>query len=483
MRIRLQDLLGKGYGRFFKFKGRYRLAKGSRNSKKSVNMIQLAPVWDIISNEVNNVMVLRAVDKDNRQSTFANIKKGIRRFGAWDKFKIKESTMEITYKPTGQKIFFRGCNDPDSITSVTVEVGVLNKLYIEEAFQIKDYETFRKIDGSFRGQCPNDSYYQVTIIFNPWKKDHWLYEKFFKDRLEDDYLALLEQPKIEYVNEEEIIPGGFGKGLYLMTNNYKINEFRDIETWDAAMEEMRLHALEYFKVEGLGMWGLSTGKCYMYYKGTVKHSELAHKKWCGYSIGVDIGMGSEGVMIKNTKGQPERYRSAMTMSLTGFAEEWKEIVGLGEYFYSKQNDPNPKTAVKVADEMVETILKWIDLYQGTPVLMKGTVIVYVESADPGGFIDLLRDSAIRHNFRNIVFKTATKNRVQTRVDIENLMMAFDEMIISNQCVNLDRELTNSKEAEDGRPREDADDHVINAFEYSWIPFLPQIKRYKQYKEH
>ena len=54
----------------------------------------------------------------------------------WAYFKCSVSPLEITYIPTGQKILFRGLDDPLKVTSITVEVGALCRLWIEEAYEI-----------------------------------------------------------------------------------------------------------------------------------------------------------------------------------------------------------------------------------------------------------------------------------------------------------------------------------------------------------
>ena len=41
----------------------------------------------------------------------------------------------MTYKPTGQKIYFRGLDDTLKLTSITVEKGYLCWAWIEEAYQ------------------------------------------------------------------------------------------------------------------------------------------------------------------------------------------------------------------------------------------------------------------------------------------------------------------------------------------------------------
>lgn len=42
-----------------------------------------------------------------------------------DFFKVTESPLQIEYIPTGQKIYFRGLDDPLKVTSITVDVGSL----------------------------------------------------------------------------------------------------------------------------------------------------------------------------------------------------------------------------------------------------------------------------------------------------------------------------------------------------------------------
>ncbi|MBR2617607.1 MAG: phage terminase large subunit, partial [Clostridia bacterium] len=66
-------------------------------------------------------------------------------------FDFKISPLEITLKETGQKILFRGFDNPDSITSITVSHGYLCWVWIEEAYQVTNEEEFNKLDFSIRG--------------------------------------------------------------------------------------------------------------------------------------------------------------------------------------------------------------------------------------------------------------------------------------------------------------------------------------------
>jgi hypothetical protein len=49
---------------------------------------------------------------------------------------------------------------------------VLSKIYIEEAFEIKDYEDFRKIDGSLRGTPPLGVHLQITMAMKMVLPNH-----------------------------------------------------------------------------------------------------------------------------------------------------------------------------------------------------------------------------------------------------------------------------------------------------------------------
>ena len=62
-------------------------------------------------------------------------------------------------------------------------------------------------------------------------------------------------------------------------------------------------------------------------------------------------------------------------------------------------------------------------------------------------------------------------------------MAYGEYLVCSNASNLIRETKNSRRGENGKAREDIDDHAINASEYSWVSFINKLKRWKQFKEH
>ena len=479
MQISVQQCIGKGYnnGWFTNCPYRYRIFEGGRSTKKSVNIAGYEPIFKILCDSNRNIIMARKDDTNNSTSTYPNLVATIINLGLQDYFLVHKAPQEIVYKPTGQKIIFKGCNNPTAITSTKFSVGELTDIYFEEASELESYEDFRKMDGSVRNS--KGSGLQITMLMNGWDKKSWIYEIFWKDRLEDDYNYLETHDYMDY-SDPDFTLGQDSKGLYLHKSTFRINEFRSPHK-DESMAELKEKALEIYKVEGLGMWGNTSNATYLYFHDSliIPHYLATQMQFASITVGVDIGSGNgEGKMIKNTKDKPNRYRSAMTMSITGLTADYSKLVPLNEYFYSPLNEVIKKGSPEIADEMVRKLCEWRDMYH-----IFGTYVIYVESADPGGFRTLLEAKAKEHSLYNARFIASTKNKIQSRVDFENLLMAFGEFTPTDQCQNLIREIKNARAAEDGRCREDDDDHMLNANEYSWIPLLPKIKRYKDFKEH
>src|SRR5699024_9920472 len=130
-KVSMQEIIGKGYAEFWHNKQFYRVVKGSRGSKKSKNTA-INFIYRIMRYEWSNLLVVRRYSNTNRQSTYTDLKWAANRLGVSQLFKFNESMPEITYVPTGQKILFRGLDDPLKITSISVDVGMLSFVWIEE---------------------------------------------------------------------------------------------------------------------------------------------------------------------------------------------------------------------------------------------------------------------------------------------------------------------------------------------------------------
>lgn len=231
--VYLPDIVGKGYGTFWRYKGRYRVVKGSRASKKS----KTTALW-IITNMMDypqaNALVVRKTFRTLKDSCFTELKWAVHRMNVDAWWEFKESPLEATYKPTGQKIYFRGLDDPLKVTSITVDVGVLCWAWLEEAYEVMKEDDFNILDESIRGECPEGLFKQWTITFNPWNEHHWLKKRFF-DNPDDETLA--------------------------MTTNYLCNEFLD-KADIKVFEDMKKRNPRRYAVAGLGGWGIVEGLVY-----------------------------------------------------------------------------------------------------------------------------------------------------------------------------------------------------------------------------
>ena len=182
--ISIKKTIGQNYGDFWCTKRRYRVCKGSRGSKKSkttaINMITR-----LVQYPESNGLCVRRYQNTLRDSVFSDLKWAIHKLQLDQFFDWTVSPMEIIYKPTGQKILFRGLDDGLKITSISVDYGVLCWVWIEEAYEISSEDDFNKLDMSIRGQVPEGYFKQITLTFNPWSANSWLKARFF-DSPDDD---------------------------------------------------------------------------------------------------------------------------------------------------------------------------------------------------------------------------------------------------------------------------------------------------------
>ena len=236
-KIYLPDVVGKGYKQFWNFKGRYRVVKGSRASKKS-KTTALWFIYNIMKYPGANLLVVRKTYRTLKDSSYTELKWAIHRLGVDAFFNCTQSPLEITYMPTGQKIYFRGLDDPLKVTSITVDVGSLCWLWIEEAYEISTEADFDMLNESIRGEVTDGLFKQVTLTFNPWSDRHWLKKRFF-DKSDDDILA--------------------------MTTNYTCNEWLDKADLQV-FETMKINNPRRYQVAGLGEWGVVEGLVYENWK-------------------------------------------------------------------------------------------------------------------------------------------------------------------------------------------------------------------------
>lgn len=263
-RLYLPEVVGGGYGTFWRFRGRYRVCKGSRASKKS-KTTALNIIARMMEYPDANTLVVRKVFRTLKDSCFTELKWAINRLRVAEWWNIKESPLEMTYTPTGQKIYFRGLDDPLKVTSITVEHGYLCWMWIEECYEVTKEDDFNMLDEAIRGAIPPETglFKQITLTLNPWNEKHWVKKRFFDAPPSDDILA--------------------------MTTDYRCNEWLDASDL-GVFENMRLTNPRRYKVAGLGDWGITDGLVYENWDEQVFDvQEISQRSSIKSAFGLDFG--------------------------------------------------------------------------------------------------------------------------------------------------------------------------------------------------
>lgn len=260
-KISLKKVVGGGYKEYWNFTGRYRVVKGGRGSKKSTTTA-LNIIYRMMKYPLANTLVVRKVQDTQKDSTYAQLKWAANQLQVSHLWDFIKSPLEIRYRPTGQKILFRGLDDPLKITSITVDTGFLCWCWMEEAFQIMNEDDFDKIDMSIRGELPEGYFKQISVTFNPWSEKHWLKQRFF-DVPNENTLAI--------------------------TTNYQCNEFLGDDD-RKLFEWMKKNKPKRYRVEGLGDWGVAEGSVFEnWQERDFDWREIAQRPGIESAFAVDFG--------------------------------------------------------------------------------------------------------------------------------------------------------------------------------------------------
>lgn len=264
----LNEVIGREYEPFWYSRERYRVVKGSRGSKKS-KVTALWYISNMMKYDMANLVVIRKRLNTHRTSTRNDLIWAINRLnvqGDWSYSTSDSGELTITRKSTGQKIFFRGFDDPLNITSFSVNHGVLCWAWFEEAFQIESEEDFDKVDKSIRGKMADGTelkdhglWKQITFTFNAWSDKWWGKKRFFDKcpdvNITEDELDAYNMGKRKTINKW----ARNGKeSIFVGTTIYACNEFLDQDDIDL-FNRTRVNNPIAFNIEGLGNWGISEG--------------------------------------------------------------------------------------------------------------------------------------------------------------------------------------------------------------------------------
>ena len=178
---------------------------GGRGSSKSSCISCIIP--ELIKKHPDmHALVLRKVGNTIKDSVYAQLQWAISKLGLDAEFKFKQSPFEITYKPTGQKIYFRGADDPIKIKSIKPKFGYIGIVWFEELDQFAGPEEVRNIQQSaIRG---GDKAYRFKSFNPPRSKNNWaneyITEAEFKDAAAKVVRSTYKDVPAEWLGEQFI---------------------------------------------------------------------------------------------------------------------------------------------------------------------------------------------------------------------------------------------------------------------------------------
>lgn len=219
---------------------------GGRGSLKSSTVSILVPLLLMQrENKDCHALVLRKVGNTIRDSVYAQYIWAIGELGAADYWEAKVAPMELIYKPTGQKIMFRGADDPMKIKSIKVPFGYIAITHFEEKDQFAGRPEIRNIlQSTMRG---GPRYWNFESYNPPISRDNWANKDSLEERADrlchkstyleappewlgqqflDEAEHLKETDERAYQHEYLGIPVGTGGNVF---DNLELREITDDE--------------------------------------------------------------------------------------------------------------------------------------------------------------------------------------------------------------------------------------------------------------
>lgn len=266
--VKLSSLIIPAYKEFWTAQATYFVVGGGRGSGKSTQT-SLKLIVSLLQHEVVNILCIRKTLSSLKDSCYASLEWATKQLGVHHLFQFKVNPLEIVYTLTGQKILFRGLDEPDKITSLTVATGIICRVWFEEAFQIKKEEEFDKVTNTIRGILPEGLRIEYYLTFNTWSAKTWIKKRFF--------------------DPDPLYPDGNPR-IYKTITNYKQNPYLNKE-YVQEFDELALKNPKWYLVNCLGHWGSSEGAIYDNWEIQDFDTEEVEKttKRFKYIYGLDFG--------------------------------------------------------------------------------------------------------------------------------------------------------------------------------------------------
>jgi phage terminase large subunit len=159
---------------------------GGRGSTKS-SFVSIALVLLLLANPRANAVVVRRFGNTLRDSVYRQVLWAVEALGLEGVFRARLSPMEVVYTPTGQRIAFRGADDPLKLKGVKFSKGYCSVVWFEELDQFEGVEAVRSILNSLRR---GGDRFWIFYTYNPPKsRSSWVNAERLERLRRDDTLV------------------------------------------------------------------------------------------------------------------------------------------------------------------------------------------------------------------------------------------------------------------------------------------------------
>jgi phage terminase large subunit len=218
-----------------------------------------------------NWLCCRNVARTIRNSIFNEITKSISNMGVKNYYSINKSDMVITCKNNNKQILFCGLDDVEKVKSITPQDGVLERIFIEEATEVKR-EAYLQLKKRLRGRSEHSKH--IYMAFNPILKSHWIYKDFFGGWQDD---------KSVYEDDDKLI----------LKTTYKDNMFLTADDRKLLEDESDPY---FYEVYSLGNWGILGNVIYKNWRVEDLSDKIPYFDNLYY--GLDVGYTNPNAFIK-----------------------------------------------------------------------------------------------------------------------------------------------------------------------------------------
>jgi PBSX family phage terminase large subunit len=182
MKVKLSEKVTPHFQSFWRASNSHKhlryVLKGGRGSAKSTH-IAMKLIMDMMKYPVTALCV-RKIGNTLQESVYEQLKEAIDILGVSEYWHANLSPLRLTYIPRGNKIIFRGADDPNKIKSLKVSKYPVAFMWIEELAEFKTEEEVSTIENSvLRAELPDGLFYAFYYSYNPPKrKQSWVNKKY-----------------------------------------------------------------------------------------------------------------------------------------------------------------------------------------------------------------------------------------------------------------------------------------------------------------